>query len=264
MNQHTYQPGDRVTIKNLGRTKATVSRQDEFLKWWFLRRDDLGGAEGPHPLKEGFHFFHDTDIKPGDWVRHESVNGEFQDCDGWEFQVEAISDVCPEIVDATRETYQGSMTDAYVCNVVKIAPPQQEEPVSQAKLVTIRHAKFGTVTRVVWRPNDGCWRALVDGVECYYYPRLGWSEVPQKRDVTGTNWTVDGLDRRRLVPTNQLYEVQKLPSNHEWRKAQAVVLPEGMTWEEWWMQNWACGPDSPEALCERLASTVIQVWREGE
>ena len=260
MTKHIYQPGDRVVL--VGITKATLIEIAK--EGMILKRDDgiLGYGKDGGWFAHYSCVAHDTDIQPGDWVRHESVNGEDMIRDGWVFQVKVRGE---SWIGCTSDTYskEEGWNTAFVCNVVKIDPLQKEEPVKQPKRVTIRHAEFGTVEECErWSIDQRRW--FKQGA--HYFHDGGWSEVPQKRDVTGIEWNVDALDPRRLVPNNQLYEVQKLPLRHEWRKAKAIVLPEGMTWEEFWGAYWADknAKIPPEHACERLSSTIIQVWKEGK
>lgn len=269
MTKHTYQPGDRVVLKNIAGLKATLDQLKNGL--WQVSQSTLGSMSD-HLWKSGEDFIHDTDIQPGDWVRHESVNGDMEVRDEWTFQVKEIWDNSCSSTQETRKWRIG-WGGAWLCNIVKIAPPQQEEPVRQPERVTIRHAEHGDREDVeVFAFKDGLpeavtWKKNQFGGTMYYFSDQGWAEVPQKLDVTGevevtkdtSGCTSFRLDNKDAGMSREV----------TFTKAQAVVLPEGMTWRDFWFQFWADTdtdepPESPERVCERMATTVIQVWKEGE
>jgi len=91
MKQHTFQVGDRVILAHewAGKEYPSVIRQvptndgTPTGQWVTLRRDDLMNDEWTCSLK---YLTHDTNIQPGDWVRHESVNEHDEEYDGQIFQ----------------------------------------------------------------------------------------------------------------------------------------------------------------------------------
>ena len=135
------------------------------------------------------------------------------------------------------------------------------------KTTIIQHPEYGRVEGVeaveFFGSMDG-WIKKVDGVIHWYTKGKGWKEVLPKRDVTGevelgrnhTGWTTFTLGRENV----DRY------SHFTFTKAQAVVLPEGMSWREFWFKFWAAKRNdvSPEHVCERMATTVIQIWQEVE
>ena len=143
------------------------------------------------------------------------------------------------------------------------------------KTTIIQHPEQGRVEGVTYKKIellDAEARAIFHGdcaVEgwisqdkgCLYLKAGGWEEVPPKRDVTGKVEIIQDEQDMKLVVNDEVYCI---PKGFEARKSQAVVLPEGMSWGDFWFKFWADkrSDDSPEHVCERMASTVIQVWQE--
>ena len=151
----------------------------------------------------------------------------------------------------------------------------------EPKTTTIQHPEQGRVEGVTYKKIellDPKAQAIFHGdyaVEgwmsqdngCFYLKSGGWREVPVKRDVTGEveleknddGWTIFRLNEKDA----------DMSPDVTFTKAQGVVIPAGMTWRDFWFQFWADTdtdepPESPERVCERMATTVIQVWKEGE
>ena len=134
----------------------------------------------------------------------------------------------------------------------------------EPKTTIIHHPEYGRVEGVTRSHTYEPWWKDERGGRMYYFESKGWKEVLPKRDVTGevelgrnhTGWTTFTLGRENV----DRY------SHFTFTKAQAVVLPEGMSWREFWFKFWAAKRNdvSPEHVCERMATTVIQIWQEGE
>ena len=91
-----------------------------------------------------------------------------------------------------------------------------------------------------------------------------WREVPSKRDVTAD--VVLKKDKEGKTSFLLCLNHADRDAQCTFTKVQAVVLPEGMSWYDFWLKFWANKntDESPEHICERMASTVIQVWQEGK
>ena len=132
------------------------------------------------------------------------------------------------------------------------------------KTTTIHHPKYGRVENVTRSTSYEPWWKEERGGRMYYLAAKGWKETLPKRDVTGE---VD-------IERDDGCTVFALPGHRDadmspditFTKAQAVVLPEGMSWREFWFKFWAAKRNdvSPEHVCERMATTVIQIWQEVE
>ena len=96
----------------------------------------------------------------------------------------------------------------------------------------------------------------------YYLAAKGWKETLPKRDVTGE---VD-------IERDDGCTVFALPGHRDadmspditFTKAQAIVLPENMTWEEWLNKHYRINPCVLEDVLSKHTTTVIQVWKEVE
>ena len=133
------------------------------------------------------------------------------------------------------------------------------------KTTIIQHPEYGRVEGVeaveFFGSMDG-WIKKVDGVIHWYTKGKGWKEVLPKRDVTGevelgrnhAGWTTFKLGSKDVDTFNQF----------TFTKAQAVVLPEGMNWEEWLRKYYMLSQFNLKEVLSTHTTTVIQVWQEGE
>ena len=97
----------------------------------------------------------------------------------------------------------------------------------ERKTTSIQHPEYGRVEGVTRSHTYEPWWKDERGGRMYYFESKGWKEVLPKRDVTGevelgrnhTGWTTFTLGRENV----DRY------SHFTFTKAQAVVLPEGMS-----------------------------------
>lgn len=138
----------------------------------------------------------------------------------------------------------------------------------EPKTTIIHHQKHGLVEGVeeailsVNGFGEPGWHK--DGT--FYFVAKGWREITAKRDVTGEVELIQSEYENKIIINDEVF---CLPKGHIATKAKAVVLPDGMRWRDFWFQFWADTdtdkpPESPERVCERMASTVIQIWQEVE
>lgn len=105
---------------------------------------------------------------------------------------------------------------------------------------------------------------------CLYLKSGGWSEVLVKRDVTGDINNIFDVKYHFSNDSGHCYESsfiinksdKRFAPKLEGRKAQAVVLPEGMTWEDLWKHITQGSPKVYWDYLKDAATTVIQVWQE--
>lgn len=145
----------------------------------------------------------------------------------------------------------------------------------EPKTTIIQHAEHERVEGVTYKkielPNPEA-RAIFHGdcavegwisqnKDCFYLKNGGWSEVSQKQDVTGK---VE-INKDENGYTTFLFDKKDvdLSPNFTFIKAQAVVLPEGMTWEDLWKQLTQGSPKVYWDYLKEAATTVIQVWQKG-
>ena len=106
----------------------------------------------------------------------------------------------------------------------------------------------------------------------HVYMKKEWKEVLPKRDVTGDITNICDIKYHFSNDSGNCYEFsfiinksdKRFAPKLEGRKAQAVVLPEGMNWKEWIDTYYLHGPNNLVGSLSKNTTTVIQVWQEGE
>ena len=133
------------------------------------------------------------------------------------------------------------------------------------KTITIHHPEYGWVEGLSKSPEDllcwGEWTKEECGSTRIFSSEDGWREVSQARDVTENCKLLDD-GKLRVVHNGCTYDYGL--AGHKWRKVPAVVLPEGMTWEDLWKHITQGSPKVYWDYLKDAATTVIQVWEEEE
>ena len=144
------------------------------------------------------------------------------------------------------------------------------------RTVTIKHPHLKEVHNVVYKkiilPDEVVgsnssnnmfvegWMSTENG--CLYLKHKGWEEVPLKQDVTGA--VKIGRDKDGKTSFILGNEYADRDANCTFTKAKAVVLPDGMNWEEWANKYYHSNSLSIADVLAGKATEVIQVWEEVE
>lgn len=144
------------------------------------------------------------------------------------------------------------------------------------KTITIHHPEYGWVEGVTYKKIElldpearaiFCGDCAVEGwmspdKGCLYLKSGGWKEVLPKRDVTGE---VE-LGKDHSGYTMFLFDKKDadLSPDITFTKSKAVVLPDGMSWEEWTNKYYHSITLNLDEVLAKNATEVIQVFKEGE
>lgn len=152
-------------------------------------------------------------------------------------------------------------------------------------LVTITHLNHGTVEAVISGPvfDHGCnpkepsywFREEVDGSERRWFRNKGWREVspkPQWRNATEEVFVSQDESEQVYIEMpkylSDAYGQRIYLERHlKITKSHALVLPDGMTWEDLINREYYLNAESVETLedtFERLAQPVLTVWQRKE
>ena len=139
------------------------------------------------------------------------------------------------------------------------------------KTTIIQHPEYGRVEGVTRSYTYEPWWKEERGGRMYYFESKGWKEVLSKRDVTGECMLLEEKTGRKIIDLLEGVGVELTNGKRLWfgeglkgRKVKAVVLPEGMSWEEWLRKYYMLSQFSLKELLSTHTTTVIQVWQEGE
>ena len=182
MGRHSFKKGDRVVLTDqVGRPSGTLvdASQSNNVS---IKRDDGKKSEYDQALWFTFARYveHDRAFQVGDWVRYEKADsvGDAK----MNGKVGVITKVSSNVYPCANVDGIASML--LQANLVKIAPPEEEQA-AKADTVTIEHHEKGIVKGAIKEVDNAVvrWRRKAFDVTSYYYESEGWREMCDKPQV---------------------------------------------------------------------------------
>ena len=193
MMKHTFQKGDRVVCDD--GEKGTYYQPNKETGGHLLLRDNRDCSSwAPYYSHTTEGLTHDRAFQVGDWVRYEKADsvGDAK----MNGKVGVITKVSSNVYPCANVDGIASML--LQANLVKIAPPEEEQA-AKADTVTIEHHEKGIVKGVIKEVNNAVvrWRRKAFDTTSYYYESEGWREMcdkPKTVTIEHSQWgRVEGV-----------------------------------------------------------------------